>query len=207
MTNTNKHSSTGLKSSSLIRDFFGNKRHRKVIARVILLIAVFYLVLAYVITPVEVDGISMQPTLHTGNVMLVWEWPQTWATITRSQYIPKRGSIVVLKKTPVSGEELIKRVIGLPGDTVSISGGKVTDYNSSNPGGFNPDSAPYGKDLVPVIGTYNTQVPPGQIFVLGDNRNVGASIDSRSSIGSIQSTTIIGQAVMRIYPFDKITIF
>jgi signal peptidase I len=175
---------------------------------IIVAVLVFlYLITTYIVTPIEVRGISMQPTLHTYNVVLVWEWPQTWATITNSQYIPKRGSIVVLQKTAVSEEELIKRVIGLPGDNVSIVNGTVKVSNSSKPAGFNPDSAPYGKNLAPIFGSYSAQVPVGQIFVLGDNRSLGASIDSRSSIGSIESTTIIGQAVVRIYPLNRIKLF
>lgn len=191
----------------------GQKRKRQVKDRVKLaaiIIAVFVvlgLVFTYVIGTTEVDGLSMQPTLKTGNIMIIWKLPVTWAAITNSQYIPKRGSIVILQKTPVSGEELIKRVIGLPGDSVSIGSGKVTVFNSLHPNGFDPDSAPYGKGLVPIIGNSSTQVPAGQIFVLGDNRTLGASIDSRSSIGSVQSSDIMGQAIIRVYPFDHIKFF
>jgi signal peptidase I len=182
-------------------------RKRRLFIIIVAILVLFYLIITYIVTPIDVDGMSMQPTLYTGNVVLVWEWPQTWARITNSQYIPKRGSVVVLQKTPVSGEELIKRVIGLPGDTVSINNSKVRIVNAQVPGGFDPDSAPYGKNLVPILGNSVTTVPPGQIFVLGDNRNIGASIDSRSSIGSVQSSDIIGQAVFRIFPFDQMKLF
>ncbi len=200
-----------IQSSPASVEIFSEYKHSKKIWRLplimVIVIVALYVITAYVVTPVEVRGISMQPTLHTGNIVLVWEWPQTWARITNSQYIPKRGSIVVLQKTPVSGEELIKRVIGLPGDNVSIGSGKVTVSNNQNPSGFDPDVAPYGKSLVPIFGSYSTAVPPGQIFVLGDNRSLGASIDSRSSIGSIESTDIIGQAIIRVFPFDQIKLF
>src|ERR1039458_5805888 len=46
--------------------------------KAVVVIVLFILILAYVITPIDVQGISMQPTLHTGNIMLVYKWPQTW---------------------------------------------------------------------------------------------------------------------------------
>ena len=166
-------------------------------------ITAIFLVGTYIIEPFTVNGISMQPTLHTGDVVLVWRWPQTWASITNSQYIPARSNLVVIQKTPVSGEALIKRVIGLPGDSVSIGNNVVTITNPQNPAGFDPDTTPYGKDLTLTDGVFNTQVGSGQIFVLGDNRTPGASIDSRSNLGNVSSNIIIGKVVIRIFPFTQ----
>jgi len=167
----------------------------------------FILILTYVISPTEVNGISMQPTLKTGNIMLVFKWPQTWARLTGSQYIPSRTSVVIIAKNSVSEEQLIKRVIALPGETVNITNNRMTVYNQNNPGGFNPDNAACCKNLLEPIGTFTTNVPDGQVFAMGDNRNPGASIDSRSSVGNIQSSQIIGKVVMRIYPFNEIKFF
>ena len=173
----------------------------KFVSLIIGIIVIFVLLLIFVIQPFEVDGISMQPTLHTGNILLVWKFPQSWAELTNSQYIPNRGNIVIIKKSPILGEQLVKRVIGLPGDKVVIANNQVNIYNYANPSGFNPDAAPFGKDLQPTIGNFNTTVGSGQIFVMGDNRTIGASIDSRSSLGNVPSGNIIGQVVLRIYPF------
>jgi signal peptidase I len=168
---------------------------------------VFVLTLIYVITPIEVNGISMQPTLHTGNIMLVYKWPQTWAHLTRTQYIPNRTNIIIIAKNSVSQEQLIKRVIALPGETVNIANNSLTVYNQNNLNGFNPDNAACCKNLLEPIGTFSTVVPNGQVFAMGDNRNPGASIDSRSSVGNIESNQIVGKVVMRIYPFNKIKFF
>ncbi|HUC78873.1 MAG TPA: signal peptidase I [Candidatus Saccharimonadales bacterium] len=170
-------------------------------------VIIFVLILNYVITPISVKGISMQPTLRTGNIMLVYKWPETWARITGTQYIPNRSNVVIIAKNSVSQEQLIKRVIGLPGETISISNNRLTVYNQNNPAGFNPDSASCCRNLLEPIGTFTTTVPDGQVFALGDNRNPGASIDSRSSIGNIGSSQIVGKVVMRIYPLNEIKFF
>jgi signal peptidase I len=177
------------------------------IIKAIIVILVFTLTLIYVITPISVNGISMQPTLHTGNVMLVYKWPQTWAKLTGTQYIPSRTSVIIIAKNSVSNEQLIKRVIALPGERVNISNEILTVYNQNNPGGFDPDNSPCCSRLLEPIGNFSTTVPDGQVFAMGDNRNPGASIDSRSSIGNIQSNQIIGKVVMRIYPFNQIKFF
>jgi signal peptidase I len=173
----------------------------------IIILAVFVLLLRFVIEPFSVDGISMQPTFHTGDVVLVWRWPQTWAELTNGQYIPDRTNLVVVKKLAVSEEQLIKRVIGLPGDSVVIANGQVTIYNKLHPLGFNPDAAPFGKNLLPTQGTYSTQVGVNQLFLMGDNRQLGASIDSRSSLGNVSSNDIIGKVIIRVYPFGKLKVF
>jgi signal peptidase I len=178
------------------------------ISSVVLAVILFvFSFVSFVLEPIQVQGISMEPTFHTGNIVLVWRFPQTWAKITNGQYIPHRGNLVVIKKTPISGEDLIKRVVGLPGERVNIDNNAVTVYNSAQPNGFNPDGAPYGKILVPTSGTFNTVMPSGQLFVLGDNRTVGASIDSRSSLGNIPSSELVGKVILKIYPFSQIKIF
>lgn len=159
------------------------------------------LMFGFIASPFSVDGVSMQPTLHTGNILIVWKLPQTWASITGSQYIPRRGDILVLSKTPVLGEQLVKRVIGLPNETITIND-NFSLYNSQNKQGLNISKAfPWEQSLLKPAGTFTTNTAPGQIFVMGDNRDPGASIDSRSSLGNINSKTIIGKVVLRIFPF------
>jgi signal peptidase I len=149
----------------------------------------------------------MQPTLRTGNIVLVWRLPQTWAELTNSQYIPARSNLVVVKKLAVSNEQLVKRVIGLPGDTIKIADGRVIVYNQQHPNGFDPDNAPYGRLLLPTGGVFSTYVSDGQLFVMGDNRQQGASLDSRSSLGNITSSDLVGKVVIRIYPLNQIKLF
>lgn len=164
-------------------------------------IATVFILFNFIASPFIVNGISMQPTFHTGNIVIVWKLPQTWAAITGTQYIPSRGDIVVLSKTPVLGEQLIKRVIGLPNETITIND-SFTLYNSDNKNGLSiTKSFPWEAGLQKPVGNVSATTGPGQIFVMGDNREPGASIDSRSSLGSINSKTIIGKVVLRIYPF------
>lgn len=166
-----------------------------------------WLILNYVVTFIVVNGISMHPTFYTNNVVILWEFPETWAKITGSQYIPNRGNIVILKQTKVSGEELIKRVVGLPDENIVISNGNVRIYNQSNPNGFNPDTVYFKTVPSDTAGLVNSQIGSGSIFVIGDNRAPGASIDSRSSIGPVPASGIEGKVILRIFPFNQIKVF
>jgi signal peptidase I len=184
------------------------KKERKKLFYIIpAFLVLLYLTVNFVVSPFAVDGVSMQPTFHTGDIVLVWRLPQTWASITNTEYIPSRSNVIILNKTAVSGEVLIKRVIGLPADHIVIGNNKLTVYNSTFTAGFNPDNAAYGKNLLPPLGNYDETVAAGQVFAMGDNRNPGASIDSRSNIGAVSTKIIAGKVLLRIYPFNKITLF
>ena len=182
------------------------KKLLKISAIVVLVLALLLLIDTYVLQIFVVNGISMQPTLHTGQVLMVWKLPQTWADITGEQYIPKRYNLVVINNQNSEHEQLVKRVIGLPGDTVVIDN-NIRIYNTLNKNGFNPNAQPFAKKLLNPVGTFYTTVDPGQVFLMGDNRFPAASIDSRSSLGNISSKDIIGQVVLRLYPFSKIASF
>lgn len=156
----------------------------------------------FVFQSYEVDGSSMEPTLHNKDRLIIWKLPRTWARITGNDYTPKRGDIVVFHKPDGSSEQLIKRVIGLPGDRVVVGNGKITIYNDEHPEGFEPDDAPYGEDLVAVSDSMETNVKEGEVFVSGDNRAPGASLDSRTSLGNIPLKYMVGKLVLRLYPFQ-----
>ncbi len=106
-----------------------------------------------------------------------------------------------------SEEQLIKRVIGLPGDRVVVSDGTITVFNKSDPDGFQPDDAPYGKNLPETAGNVDVSVGEGEIFVSGDNRIPGASLDSRSSLGNIDLGLVVGKLVLRLFPFQSFETF
>lgn len=161
----------------------------------------------YIFQSYEVDGSSMEPTLQHKDRLIIWKLPRTWAGLTNNDYVPKRGDVVVFHKPDGSKEQLIKRVIGLPGEHVVIADGKITIFNPESPGGFNPDSAPYGKDLVDTAGNVDVMVSEGEVFVSGDNRSPGASLDSRSSLGNIDLDLMVGKLVLRLYPFQNFDTF
>ena len=118
------------------------------------MIAVAMFMINFVFRSYQVDGISMEPTLENNDKLIIWKVPRTWADITGHPYIPKRGDIIVFTENGLARfgqqntKQLIKRVIGLPGDTVVLNQGEYTIYNKQHPQGFDPDKTlPYGKNI------------------------------------------------------------
>lgn len=157
-----------------------------------------------------VDGESMSPTLHTGDRLLVSRVERSMQMLTSGNYVPARGQIVVVngQASPTTAErapELIKRVIGLPGETIHIENKTITVMTSS--GAFNADE----KLGLSLGDTYvgepqNIVVPEDSVFVVGDNRSRGGSFDSRS-FGPVKTKFIDGRLAMRIMPFSQIRVF
>ncbi len=172
------------------------------------IIAVFLTV--FVFQSYEVDGPSMERTLQNKDRLIVTKTGKTWSKITRQDYIPKRYEIVVFNYTgqshyEVEQKQLIKRVIGLPGDRVVIENGVVTIYNKEHPDGFNPDKeGPEASVINTTEGNTDQTINDGEVFVMGDNR--GNSLDSRS-FGPISSDDLVGHLSVRIYPFSSIKRF
>ncbi len=144
------------------------------------------LISKYVVHHTTVDGVSMSYTLRDGDVLIIDK-------LTYRFQRPHRFDIVVF---PISENEYyIKRVIGLPGETVQIIDGKVyiNEQLLEDPYGYE-DITYYGDANEPI------QIGENEYFVLGDNRN--ESVDSREpSIGLIEEDAIIGRAVFVILPF------
>jgi signal peptidase I len=174
-----------------------------------ILVAVF--IIMFVFRSYQVDGPSMQSTLQNADKLIIWKVPRTWSDITGHPYIPKRGDIVVFTETGLSEfgqqdkKQLIKRVIGLPGDRVVVKDGVITIYNKENPNGFQPDKTlPYGKNIPQTSGNIDLTLGPKQLFVCGDNRP--DSLDSRS-FGPINANQVVGQLVVRLFPLNKAKAF
>lgn len=168
---------------------------------------------AFVFQSYEVDGPSMEKTLFNKDRLLVDKAPRTWARITGHAYLPKRYDIIIFNLTEGGGlgepteKQLIKRVIGLPGDRVVVKDGVVTVYNKENPKGFlvdqkGPEAAVIGDTTAPT--EIDQTIKPGEVFVMGDNRP--NSLDSRA-FGPIDLNSIVGKLSFRIYPFNEITRF
>lgn len=182
---------------------------------------VFYTVLLFVLAPLfalfmimfvfqsyVVDGSSMEPTLQNGNRVFILKLPKTIANLQNKEFIPARHEIIVFKKPSEPDTQLIKRVIGLPGDRVVVQDGHITVYNADNPQGFDPDAnTNYGSTLQPTTGNVDIIVGDNELFVCGDNREPGGSLDSRTGLGLVPVQNIVGRLWIRYFPFSEFKVY
>lgn len=187
-----------------------NEGWRSIAATVLILLSaplLAFLLTVFVFQTYQVDGPSMRNTLESNDRLIIWKFNKTWANLTGKQYIPKRLDVVVFSEPTFDGasngkpKQLIKRVIGLPGERVVVSNGRITIYNGSSPNGFNPDDLlSVGTLATETFGEEDTTIPEGHIFVAGDNRS--NSLDSRS-FGPISAESIVGKLTFRVLPFNE----
>lgn len=149
----------------------------------IVIILTIILVRLFIVTPVRVDGPSMNDTLHDGDILLLDKYDNKY----------ERFEIVVFN---YNGERLIKRVIGLPGEVISyknnklyINGNEIEDNYGL---GYTEDFELKDLNL--------TKIPDNEYLVMGDNRN--DSLDSRY-FGTISKDKILGSVKYRLFPFNK----
>lgn len=174
------------------------------------LIAAFVLVQfinMFVFQSYKVFGSSMYPTLHDGDRLIISKIARTGSKITKNTFEPKRGAVIVFIDPIQPDMQLIKRVIGLPGERVVVADQKITVYNNESPNGFNPDDAEYGKVLPPTSGNIDITVPEGHLFVSGDNREGSNSLDSRNELGTVPEENIVGTLAVRVFPFNSAQFF
>lgn len=141
----------------------------------------------YIAQPFLVEGASMDPTFETGDYLIVDE-------ITYQFRTPERGSVIIFKYPIDPRKSFIKRVIGLPNETVTLSDGQVIIVNTEHPDGLTLDE-PYVK--LNKQDSLSYTLGPGEYFVMGDNRL--ASADSRIW-GSVPEKNIIGRPILRLFP-------
>ncbi len=153
----------------------------------ILMAVVLFLLLNAATSRVRVYNISMQPTLHEGNLLVVNKLAYKLGE-------PKRGDIIVFHYQGTVTEDYIKRVIGLPGDIVDVRGGIVRVNGQAI-------TEPYIAELPGYTGTW--KVPEGELFVLGDNRN--HSSDSHDW-GFVEQEWVVGRAIIVYWPLDRIRV-
>lgn len=169
--------------------------------------AVALLMIAFVFRSYQVDGPSMQTTLQNQDKLIIWKVPRTWAKLTNNTWIPNRGDIIVFTETGLGqygredSKQLIKRVIGVPGDRVVVKDGGILVFNDENPDGFNPDTKlGYAYPGFPqTSGDIDVTIREDQLFVSGDNRP--DSLDSRS-FGPIDADQVVGKLVLRLFPIN-----
>lgn len=148
----------------------------------------------FIAAPYIVQGASMEPTFQDLNYLII-------DRVSYNLGEPHRGDVVVFDLPQNTSKALIKRIIGLPGETVIIQGNTVTIVNDAHPQGFQLEE-PY-VDAANFGGASNvhTTLGPDQFFVLGDNRNVSA--DSRVW-GTLPREDIVGRVFLRLFPLGGI---
>lgn len=193
------------------RDFSGLRSIFSTILLLAIAPLIAFAITAFALQSYQVDGESMETTLQNSDRLIVDKVPRTIARITGHPYIPHRGDIIIFNQANLPdtsfGEtkQLIKRVIGLPGERVVVKDGKITIYNRDNLNGFNPDTSDgYVIKNVPTAGDIDVTLKADQIFVCGDNRP--NSEDSRY-FGPINANDIVGKLVLRLLPINKTKTF
>ncbi len=145
------------------------------------------LVFIFLFRLVDVDGTSMETTLHDSERLVLSCLP----------YTPERGDIVVISQG-TEKEPLIKRVIGLAGDTVSVSAESGEVYLNGE-----VLEEPYiHVSTATELMQGEVTVPEGMVFVMGDNRSAGCSLDSRT-FGCVEEDRLIGKVVYRVGPLSR----
>ena len=150
----------------------------------------------FVAEPFIVSGASMDPTFETGQYLVVDQLSYDFNT-------PQRGDVVIFKYPNDPKLYFIKRIIGLPGETLSMDTGKVTIINKDSPAGLLLPEPYITKDHQ-TSDTFSIKLGPTEYFVMGDNRP--QSSDSRSW-GPLESKFIIGRPILRLIPFSQISVF
>jgi len=159
---------------------------REVLETILPAVLIAFLINFFLAQATQVHGQSMEPTLHSDQRLVVEK-------VSYRFHGPRRGDIVVLESPQQSSELLIKRVIGLPGETVEIRQGRIyiNGQELDEPYLERSTARPWG----PII------VPPLHVFVLGDNRSF--SNDSRA-FGMVPIVNIVGRAWVSYWPLDEV---
>jgi signal peptidase I len=160
---------------------------------VVFAIAIFLFLYLLVLQPHKIKGQSMEPNFHDGEFLLTDK-----VTYRFSQ--PKRGDVIVFKAPGTNNDEFIKRIIGLPGEKLSINNGKVNINEKTVEEGYLPDTLLTEGGMFLKEGQAVT-IPENHFFVLGDNRI--ASSDSRTW-GFITKDEITGRAWVTYWPPPKL---
>lgn len=164
-----------------------------IIQVVVFAIAIFLLIYLLILQPHKIKGDSMQPNFPNAEYLLTDK-------VTYRFESPRRGDVVVFKAPNGNGEEFIKRIIGLPGEKISVKNGHVyingkrlkEEYLASNLYTSGGKYLPEGVEK---------KIPEGKYFVMGDNRP--RSSDSRT-FGPISRDDITGRAWLVYWPPQKV---
>lgn len=146
----------------------------------------------FIAQPFIVSGASMEDTFHSGEYLIVDQ-------LSYHVRQPQRGEVIIFRYPRDPSKFFIKRIIGLPGDTIQINNSVVTITNDEHPDGFILNE-PYIAAMTPAE-PFEEELGEREYFVMGDNRD--QSSDSRSW-GVLQEERIVGRAFLRLFPPQEV---
>ncbi len=147
----------------------------------------------FIAEPFVVSGSSMVPNFHDKDYLII-------DRLSYRSNLPQRGDVVVLKYPKDTREFFIKRIIGLPGETVSFNQGHVFIKNTEHPEGLQLNEDYLPSQIETFAGPQPVSLGSGEYFVLGDNRT--ASSDSRVW-GILPRNDIVGKVWLRVFPVSR----
>ena len=159
---------------------------------VVISLAIILPIRYYLVQPFFVKGASMEPNFEDGDYLLIDEVSYRFRPA-------KRGEVIVFRYPQQPSQFFIKRVIGLPGETVRVKDDRVTIYNDENPEGLLLNESYLVSDQR-TLGNAAFKLNDNEYFVLGDNRL--QSSDSRRW-GPVDKSLITGRAFLRPWPFTR----
>ena len=162
----------------------------EVVKTIVIAGAIVLVIRTVLFQPFLVSGASMEPNIEQSNYLIIDE-------LTYRFRNPERGEVIIFRYPNGPATFYIKRIVGLPGEQVDVSEGKVKINNTA----LNESSYVKG---VETYGRVHLTLGPDQYFVMGDNR--ANSYDSRSW-GPLNKKLIVGRALIRLFPFTEIEIF
>ena len=166
----------------------------EIVEVIVISLAIILIVRYLLFQPFFVEGLSMSPNFDNGDYLIVDE-------LTYRLREPNRGEVIVFRSPQDKNNYFIKRIIGLPEESIIIRDGDVIIFNNDN-----PDGLMLSEDYIitKTPGNISVDLKENQYFVLGDNRQ--ASFDSRNW-GFLSEDNIIGLARLRLWPISSAEAF
>lgn len=149
----------------------------------------------FVFQPFFVKGQSMEPAFENGDYLIIDEISYRFGN-------PERGEVIVFKYPKNPSQKYIKRIVGLPGETIGVESGEIIIFNKE--GSQILDESNYLSSSIQTPGDVKVTLAENEYFVLGDNRF--SSADSRSW-GTLPEENIVGRVIFRAWPFANLAKF
>lgn len=169
---------------------------QEIITFAVIALAVVIPVRLWVAQPFIVHGASMEDTFDSGEYLIVDQFTYHFET-------PQRGDVIIMRYPKDTSLFFIKRIIGLPGETVEIAGANVIIHPAGGGKAFTLDESFLNPDRVRNEYASYT-LGSTEYFVMGDNR--AESSDSRSW-GPLPANDIVGRPILRLFPFSRLSVF